>query len=255
VHISELNHLQRQVIACQRCPRLIRYCRKVAVEKRRRYQQEGYWGRPVPSFGDPAAALLIVGLAPGAHGSNRTGRMFTGDRSGEFLYRALHEAGFANQPGTHSADDGLELRNCYITAVARCAPPQNKPLPAELRNCQPYFEKELELLTGVRAVLALGRVAFDAYLRVVKQRGAGLRPGVGQADRHPGQRPSVEQEAFPPRASFRFTHGASYALPNSLPRLFASYHPSQQNTQTGKLTAAMFRQVLDDIHHFLEKRR
>ncbi len=232
MRVSALNHLQRQIVACQRCSRLVRYCRKVATEKRARYRHEAYWGKPVPSFGDPNAELLIVGLAPGAHGSNRTGRMFTGDRSGEFLYQALYEAGFASQPEARSADDGLELRGCYITAVAHCAPPQNKPLPTELQNCQPYFEKELELLTRVRAVLALGRVAFDAYLRVVRR----------NRDGH---------ECLPPRSSFRFAHGVSYALPAGLPRLFASYHPSQQNTQTGKLTAAMFRRVLHDIRQFL----
>jgi uracil-DNA glycosylase family 4 len=155
--------------------------------------------------------------------------MFTGDRSGEFLYRALYDAGFASQPESRDRNDGLTLRNCYITATLRCAPPENKPRPDELRNCQPYFEKEIELLQRVRAVLALGRIAFDTYLRV----GAG-RPG------------------FPPRSSFQFAHGASFALPGGLPRLFASYHPSQQNTQTGRLTPQMFRRVLDDIQTFLK---
>jgi uracil-DNA glycosylase family 4 len=221
--------LQQQVIECTRCPRLIRHCRKVAKEKRRMFRDQEYWGKPVPSFGDPAAELLILGLAPAAHGANRTGRMFTGDRSGEFLYRALYDAGFASQPESRDRNDGLTLRNCYITATLRCAPPENKPRPDELRNCQPYFEKEIELLQRVRAVLALGRIAFDTYLRV----GAG-RPG------------------FPPRSSFQFAHGASFALPGGLPRLFASYHPSQQNTQTGRLTPQMFRRVLDDIQTFLK---
>ena len=222
--------LQNQVIACTRCARLIRYCRKVAKEKRRMFRDQEYWGKPVPGFGDPAAELLILGLAPAAHGANRTGRMFTGDRSGEFLYRALYEAGFASQPESRRRDDGLTLRNCYITAALRCAPPENKPLPEELRNCQPYFEKEIEFLKRVRAVLALGRIAFDTYLRVV----AG-RPG------------------FPPRSSFQFAHGAGFALAGGLPRLFASYHPSQQNTQTGRLTPQMFRRVLDDIQIFLKR--
>lgn len=221
--------LQKQVIACTLCPRLVRYCRQVAKEKRRMFRDQEYWGRPVPSFGDPAAALLILGLAPAAHGANRTGRMFTGDRSGEFLYRALYEAGFASQPESLHLDDGLKLRDCYITASLRCAPPENKPRPEELRHCQPYFEKEIALLKRVRAVLALGRIAFDTYLRVV----AG-RPG------------------FPPRSSFQFAHGASFALPGGLPRLFAAYHPSQQNTQTGRLTPQMFRRVLDDIRTFLK---
>lgn len=221
--------LQKQVIACTLCTRLVRHCHQVAKEKRRMFREQEYWGRPVPSFGDPAAELLILGLAPAAHGANRTGRMFTGDRSGEFLYRALHAAGFASQPESRRRDDGLVLFNCYITASLRCAPPENKPRPEELRNCQPYFEKELGLLKGVRVVLALGRIAFDTYLRVV----AG-RPG------------------FPPRSSFQFAHGASFPLPDGLPRLFASYHPSQQNTQTGRLTPQMFRRVLDDIQTFLK---
>ncbi|MGH6628293.1 MAG: uracil-DNA glycosylase [Burkholderiales bacterium] len=224
-----LLQLQQQVIACTRCARLVRYCRKVAREKRRMFRDQEYWGKPVPSFGDPAAELVILGLAPAAHGANRTGRMFTGDRSGEFLYRALHEAGFASQPDSRHRDDGLKLCNCYITASLRCAPPQNKPLPAELRNCQPYFEREIHLLKRVRAVLALGRIAFDTYLRVVA-----ARPD------------------FPPRSSFQFSHGASFALPNGLPRLFASYHPSQQNTQTGRLTSEMFRAVFNEIRRFLK---
>jgi uracil-DNA glycosylase family 4 len=223
-----LTTLQQEIVACRRCLRLIRYCREVARKKRRMYREEEYWGRPVPSLGDPQAELLILGLAPAAHGANRTGRMFTGDRSGEFLYRALYEAGFACQPESCCRDDGLRLRNCYITAVLHCAPPKNKPLPAEVRNCQPYLRRELQLLARVRAVLALGRVAFDSYLRVV-----GMRKG------------------FPLRSSFRFAHGASFVLPSGLPRLFASYHPSQQNTQTGRLTPEMFSKVLNDIRRFL----
>ena len=193
------------------------------------FRDQEYWGKPVPSFGDPAAELLILGLAPAAHGANRTGRMFTGDRSGDFLYRALYQAGFASQPQSLLRDDGLTLHNCYITAALRCAPPQNQPLPEELHNCRPYLEREMQLLTRVRAVLALGRIAFDTYLRVVA-----ARPG------------------FPPRSSFQFAHGASFVLPGSLPRLFAAYHPSQQNTQTGRLTPPMFRRVLDDIQDFLK---
>jgi len=227
-HQRGLETLQRQVIACRRCPRLVRYCRQVAREKRRMYRDQEYWGKPVPSFGDPAAELLILGLGPAAHGANRTGRMFTGDRSGQFLYRALYEAGFAGQPEARHRDDGLRLQNCYITASLRCAPPKNKPRPEELRNCQPYLEEELRLLERVRAVLALGRIAFDSYLRVVGNR-----------------------NDFPRRSSFRFAHGASYQLPAGLPRLFAAYHPSQQNTQTGRLTPEMFQKVLDDVRRFL----
>ncbi len=228
---APLRVLQEQVVSCRRCPRLIRYCREVARTKRRMYQDWDYWGRPVPSFGDPNAELLILGLAPAAHGANRTARMFTGDRSGEFLYRALYEAGFANQPTSVQAGDGLELLGCYISAALRCAPPQNKPRPEELHNCRPYLEEELRLLKRVRAVLALGRIAFDTYLRMVSWRAG-----------------------FPPRSSFRFAHGASYKLPDGLPRLFASYHPSQQNTQTGRLTPEMFRKVLSEIRRFLADR-
>ena len=224
----QLARLQQEVIACTRCPNLIAYCRKAAKEKRRMYRNCDYWGKPVPSFGDPRARLLIVGLAPGAHGANRTGRMFTGDRSGDFLYPCLHATGFASQATSQNRDDGLKLLDCYITAPLRCAPPQNKPSPKEVRSCQPYFEMELELLTRVRAVLVLGRIAFDAYLRVV---------GRG--------------ENFPRRSTLNFSHGASLNLPDGLPRLYCSYHPSQQNTQTGRLTAEMFEQVLFDIRDFL----
>ena len=202
------------------------------------YRDHEYWGKPVPGFGDRRAQLLILGLAPGAHGSNRTGRMFTGDRSGEFLYRALYEAGFANQPEARERGDGLELRGCYITASLRCAPPQNKPQPEELRNCQPFLERELELLPRVRVVLALGRIAFDTYLRLVSR----TAPD------------GAMRKEFPPRSSFIFAHGANFALPSGLPRLFASYHPSQQNTQTGKLTPRMMWNVLEDIGLFLSRR-
>jgi uracil-DNA glycosylase len=225
---QKLEKLQRQVIACTSCPRLVHYREKVAREKRRMFRDWEYWGKPVPSFGDPRAELLIVGLAPAAHGANRTGRMFTGDRSGEFLFRALYDAGFASQPNSHDREDGLRLHRSYITAALRCAPPANKPLPQELKNCQPYFEKELELLGRVRAVLALGRIAFDRYLNVIG-----------------------EDVDLPPRSKMLFRHGASYVLPGRLPRLFASYHPSQQNTQTGKLTPAMMHAVLARIDEYL----
>ncbi len=226
---GELAGIQREVVACTRCPNLIAYCRQVAEQKRRMYRDCEYWGKPVPSFGDPEAQLLVVGLAPAAHGGNRTGRMFTGDRSGDFLYRGLYEAGFANQPTSVDRNDGLKLRNCYITAPLRCAPPLNKPRPEELRNCQPYLESELQILTQVRAVLVLGRIALDAYLRVVAQR-----------------------EGFPRRSSLVFSHGASFALPQGLPRLFCSYHPSQQNTLTGRLTPEMFHNVLHNICDYLD---
>lgn len=215
-----------------------------------------YWGKPVPAFGDPEAELLVLGLAPAAHGANRTGRMFTGDRSGEFLYRALYEAGFASLPNSVHRGDGLKLRGCYITAALRCAPPKNKPRPQELRNCQSYLEKELELLNGVRAVLALGRIAFDTYLRLVYS-GRGVlstaaRPASNGAQA--GAQSAPLPDKFPPRASFRFAHGASYSLPGGLPRLFAAYHPSRQNTQTGKLTPGMMRKVFSDIRRYLATR-
>jgi uracil-DNA glycosylase len=228
----KLGKLQQRVVRCTRCPRLVEYREKVALEKRRMFRDWEYWGKPVPSFGDPKAELLIVGLAPAAHGANRTGRMFTGDRSGEFLFRALYDTGFASQPDSHDRDDGLRLRRCYITAALRCAPPANKPLPQELRNCQPYLESELELLKRIRAVLALGRIGFDRYLGVV-----------------------AEHVDLPPRSKMPFAHGASYELPGGLPRLFASYHPSQQNTQTGKLTPAMMQKVLHDINESLHALR
>ena len=188
----------------------------MAAVKRRAFRDCEYWGKPVPSFGDPQARILIVGLAPGAHGSNRTGRMFTGDRSGDWLYRALHRTGFASEPTSVSRDDALVLRDVYITAAARCAPPGNKPTPEELRHCRPYLERELDLLTNVKVVVALGRIAFDAYLDVLKSRGA-IRS----------------------RAPFVFGHNRQFSTAPGLPLLIACYHPSQQNTSTGKLTEKM----------------
>jgi uracil-DNA glycosylase len=227
---QRLAALSREIISCRKCPRLVHYRENVARVKRRAYRDWTYWGRPVPGFGDPRAELMIIGLAPAAHGANRTGRVFTGDRSGEFLYRMLHRAGLANQPTSTHRGDGLALRNTYVTATLRCAPPGNKPLPAEIRNCRPYLEVEFDLLRP-RAVLALGRVAFDGYLKLLQEGGA---------------------IAIPPRGTaYKFAHGASFQLPDGLPRLFASYHPSQQNTQTGKLTPAMFARVLRQIRRFL----
>jgi uracil-DNA glycosylase family 4 len=227
VSVIELEQLNQEIVQCRKCPRLVRYREKVAREKRRAFRECEYWGKPVPGFGDPRAELLILGLAPAAHGANRTGRMFTGDRSGDFLYKALYGAGFANQPTSTSRDDGLRLKGAYIAATARCAPPANKPLPSELANCRPYFERELELLRP-RAILALGGIAMRAYLSLLKERG-------------------VIQSL----AAFPFRPGASYQLPGELPRLFVSYHPSQQNTFTGKLTQAMLARVLKDIRRYL----
>ena len=215
-----LEILQNEVAICRRCPRLREHCARVATVKRRAFRDWEYWGKPVPSFGDPQARILILGLAPGAHGSNRTGRMFTGDRSGDWLYRALHQTGFASQPASVSRDDGLALRDVYITAAARCAPPGNKPTPQELRNCRPYLERELDLLTNVKVVVALGKIAFDTYLDVLKARGA-----------------------IPSRASFVFGHNRQFSTAPGQPLLIGSYHPSQQNTSTGKLTEKMLLDV------------
>ncbi len=222
-----LEELNKQIVACRKCPRLVAYREKVAKEKRRAFMEWKYWGKPVPGFGDPKAELLILGLAPAAHGANRTGRMFTGDRSGDFLYQALYRTGFANQPTSQRRNDGLALKNAYISATLRCAPPANKPLPSELANCRPYFEADLEIIRP-RAILALGGIAMRAYLSILKAR--------GEIESH---------------SEFPFRHGASYQFPGNLPRLFASYHPSQQNTFTGKLTEKMLEGVLKEIKESL----
>jgi uracil-DNA glycosylase len=214
-----LRILAREVVACELCPRLVKYSGDVARIKRRAFLDWDYWGKPVPPFGDTRARLLVIGLAPAAHGGIRTGRMFTGDRSGDFLYRALHETGFASQPESRSRDDGLTLTDAYITAAVRCAPPDNKPSPQEFATCRTYLERELDLLTDLRVVVALGKLAFDAYLGILRDRGV-IRS----------------------RAAFKFGHDVRHEIPGA-PILLASYHPSQQNTSTGKLTAAMLRQV------------
>jgi uracil-DNA glycosylase len=218
--LKELLQLQATTARCELCPRLREHCAHVAAAKRRAFRDWEYWGKPVPPFGDPAARVLIVGLAPAAHGANRTGRMFTGDRSGDWLYRALYQTGFASQPTSVSRDDGLTLRGAYITAAARCAPPGNKPTLEELANCRPYFERELDLLTNVRVVVALGRIAFDQYLEVLKKRGT-----------------------ITSRARFRFGHNQRFTTAPGAPLLISSYHPSQQNTSTGKLTEKMLLDV------------
>jgi uracil-DNA glycosylase family 4 len=212
--------LRREIISCERCPRLTAYRRQVAETKRRAYRDWEYWAKPVPPFGDPRARLLIIGLAPAAHGGNRTGRMFTGDRSGDFLYRALYETSFASQPESMSRGDGMKLHDVYITAAVRCAPPDNKPAPQEFRNCRPYLERELDLLRNVRVVVALGSVAFRAYLSILKDRGL-IRS----------------------RSPFAFGHNREHHVAPGSPVLISSYHPSQQNTSTGKLTATMLREV------------
>lgn len=215
-----LEALQERVIACRRCRRLVAHCTAVAETRRRAYREQEYWGRPVPSFGDPNARLLVLGLAPGAHGANRTGRMFTGDRSGDFLYRALFETGFASQPTSEHRQDGLILRDAWITAPVHCAPPGNKPLPEEVRACRPYLERELALLPNVRVAVALGRIAFQAYLSILRDQGAISR-----------------------LSDFEFGHNREHRIAPGLPLLLTSYHPSQQNTSTGRLTAQMLHDV------------
>jgi uracil-DNA glycosylase len=229
--MKSLAALNQQIVHCRKCPRLVAYREQVAREKRLAFRNCEYWGKPVPGFGDPHAKLLILGLAPAAHGGNRTGRVFTGDRSGDFLFRALYRAGFANQPASTGRNDGLKLENAYIAAGARCAPPGNKPLPSELANCRPYFEAELKILRP-RAILALGGIAMRVFLGLLKDRGD-----------------------IKSLAEFLFAHGASYDLPGGLPRLYASYHPSQQNTFTRRLTEAMLESVLRDIRRFLRNRK
>jgi len=208
--------LNARIMACERCERLRAHCAEVARTRRRAYAEWEYWGKPVPSFGDPQARVLVLGLAPGAHGSNRTGRMFTGDGSGDFLFPVLHEAGFASQPRAISRDDGMKLTGLWISAVAHCAPPGNKPTHEELRNCAPWLDEEIGLLGNLRVAVCLGMIAFDGFLRHQ------LR--IGQITSHAG---------------FTFRHGAEYRLPGGF-ILMASYHPSLQNTNTGKLTRPMF---------------
>jgi uracil-DNA glycosylase len=227
--VDWLVQLNREVVACKKCPRLVAYREQVAREKRRAYRNCEYWGKPVPGFGDPNARVLVMGLAPGAHGSNRTGRPFTGDASGNFMYPVLYETGFANQPAATDRNDGLKLRDLYITAAVRCAPPDNKPLPEELANCAPYLDLEIQGLKRLKIVVALGKIGFDAYLNYLKRRGL-----------------------LKSKASFVFAHGLKYALPDGK-ILLASYHPSNQNTQTGKLTRTMFVQIFKEAAHLADK--
>ncbi len=217
---AQLHILNQRITNCFLCPRLVKHRQEIGRIRRRAYRNQEYWSRPVPGFGDPAARLLIVGLAPGAHGGNRTGRIFTGDRSGDYLFRALWEAGFANQPQSISREDGLMLTDAYITAAVRCVPPDNKPNLDEIVNCRPYLLRELELLKRVRVVVALGNIAMNAYLAALQERGL-IRS----------------------RAKFPFSHGALFETHPGGPVLLASYHPSQQNTSTGRLTAEMLREI------------
>ncbi|NPA06583.1 MAG: uracil-DNA glycosylase [Chloroflexi bacterium] len=219
--------LEARILTCRRCPRLVAWRETVARVKRRAYREETYWGRPVPGFGDRQGRVLVVGLAPGAHGANRTGRMFTGDASGAFLYAALYRAGFANQPTSRHRGDGLRLRDMYITAVVRCVPPKNRPTAAEIRACVPYLAEEIQLMQPrLRVIVALGRIAFDGVRRAYAILGQSL-----------------------PR--WPFVHAARYALGPEGPYLIASYHPSRQNTQTGRLTSAMFDRVWQQVRALL----
>lgn len=229
-HPEWLNVLNREVIECARCTRLVEYRARIAREKRRAYLEWEYWGKPVPGFGDPNARVLVLGLAPGAHGSNRTGRPFTGDASGNFMYPVLHETGFANQPSATDRNDGLVLKDLFITAAARCAPPNNKPFPEELANCAPFLDRELEGLKNVRVVVALGRIGFEAYLNYLRRK-----------------------KLIASKKEYVFAHGAEYSLPDDR-ILLASYHPSNQNTQTGKLTREMFVEIFRRAAQLAEQR-
>ena len=217
---TPLEQLKQEIINCRRCPRLVAWREEVARVKRKAYQDQEYWGKPVPGFGDPKARVVVVGLAPGAHGSNRTGRTFTGDASGAFLYPALYRAGFANQPSALSRDDGLVLKDLYLTASGRCAPPANKPSPEELNNCQPYLERELEILKP-KVIVCLGRIAFERILRIYSIR----------------------------NSTWKFGHGTLRQMENGI-WVLCSYHPSQQNTLTGKLTVKMFDEIWEKAKSF-----
>lgn len=221
-----LVQISREIEACNLCPRLREHCLHIAEIKRRAYRNMQYWGKPVPGFGDPKARLLVLGLAPGAHGANRTGRVFTGDKSGDFLYRAMHETGFANQPTSVSRNDGLQLHDAWVSASVRCAPPDNKPLPEEFRRCRPYLDREIAALRNLQAVICLGKLAWDTYLGYLRDSGQPIR-----------------------MADYVFGHGAVYA--NRNPVLIGSYHPSQQNTSTGRLTAAMLHDVFATARQIL----
>jgi uracil-DNA glycosylase family 4 len=229
--VLALATVRRAIITCSRCPRLRDYCERIAREKRAAFRDQTYWGKPVPGFGDPNARVVLVGLAPAAHGGNRTGRVFTGDGaggSGDFLMAAMHAYGFANQPTSRSADDGLALQGAWIAAVARCAPPANKPTPQEIANCHDHLRAELDALVETRVYVALGRIAFDALWRLLDERAA-LRTRRGQ-----------------------FAHGAVFRRP-AAPVIVASYHPSRQNTHTGRLTPVMLRQVFRKARTLADK--
>jgi uracil-DNA glycosylase len=223
---TALKELQEMVVRCRKCPRLVAYLKGVSDHKPRRYRDWDYWSKPLPSFGDPEARVLIIGLAPAAQGGNRTGRMFTGDRSGEWLFNALYEFGLANQPNSLRREDDFKLNDCYITATIRCAPPQNKPLPEEIVNCRPYFLNELGLLKNVKVFVPLGQIALSQTLKSLRQRGLDI-------------------------PTLAFGHGKVYPLPNGQ-TIMTTYHPSQQNTQTGKLTKPMFHRIFKMVKKKIE---
>jgi len=216
------DELERTIVTCRKCPRLVAWREEVAQIKRKAYRNDDYWGRPVPGFGDPDARVLILGLAPGAHGSNRTGRMFTGDSSGETLFGALYRAGFANQPTAHDRNDSLTLSDVFITAVGRCVPPANRPTTQELANCHPFLMREIVLLSRLQVVVVLGKVAFDGYRRLLREAGHDV-------------------------PKMKFAHGMDTTIPGPIHRMVASYHPSRQNTQTGRLTIKMFDSIFADL--------
>jgi uracil-DNA glycosylase len=225
--VSELEVISQQIVSCRKCPRLVEFRERISKEKRKQFAGDTYWGRPVPGFGDPKARLVVVGLAPAAHGGNRTGRVFTGDSSARFLVKHLYEAGFANQETSESRTDGLVYRDCYITAAVRCVPPENKPMKEEIATCEQYFDQELVLLKNCRVILVLGKIAFDAVLRFSKK-------------------------YYGVKGTFNFEHGKKFHLADNFPSVFASYHPSPRNTNTGKLTSRMFSRVLQNIRKELE---
>lgn len=224
---DSLDDLNQQIIACIKCPRLVNFREMVADKRRKQFQNFEYWGKPIPGFGDPNARLLVIGLAPAAHGGNRTGRVFTGDDSARFLVKHLHQFGFANQATSETRDDGLSYIDCYVTAAVRCAPPDNKPSKSEIEMCSHYLQNELRLLKNAKVVLALGRIAFETYVKSAK-------------------------EHYGVIGSFRFEHGRKYSLSEKLPVVFASYHPSPRNTNTGRLNSAMFRRVLRQVQMYLD---
>ena len=227
IDVKGFRKLESSIVACRKCPRLVEWRERTAKEKVRRYMSDEYWGRPLPAFGEPQASLIIVGLAPAAHGGNRTGRMFTGDRSGNWLFEALHRFGFASRPVSVDRNDQLTLTDCLITAALRCAPPANKPLPEEIHNCRPYLCRELQLAANKKVIVALGLIAFKAFLKAWQL-----------------------NDGLLPHGEMKFKHGAEWVLLGGI-TLIASYHPSQQNTQTGRLTRAMFHRIFDRARSIL----